>query len=103
MAFLKLTLVYCYDNDREVNVLIDIEELIIAKRSLRKIGDLFGITENDLNNPNCGDWIADQIKQLQQTALLVKGLQKQLSNNGSVENFPHVSLQVTEKENDPEV
>lgn len=77
-----------------MQVSFNVEELIIAKRSLRKIADIFGLQEADLINPNCGDWIVDQIKQLQQTALLVKSLQKQLSDNGSVEGYNNLNNKI---------
>lgn len=67
-----------------------LEGLIISKRSLRKVATLFGLTEEKLQDPNCGDWLVDQIKQLLTTNHMYKSIIKEHSDNGSVAEYSQI-------------
>lgn len=55
--------------------------------SLFIIGELWGLTEEELDHPNCGQWIKDQITQLQQSQLLINRMKERSADNKKVENY----------------
>lgn len=57
------------------------------RNSLLAVTKLFGLTEEEINNPNAGEWLADCIKQLQTAQLAIKTLQMRQNVNQRVENY----------------
>lgn len=67
--------------------------LAANRNSLVIIAKLFGLTEDEINNPNCGAWIADCIKQYQTSNILIKSMKLRNNENTNVETYNPDPLQ----------
>jgi len=63
--------------------------LAVRSLSLEQIGELFGLTQDELDDPNCGLWIVDEIKQLKTSQILARTEQMRKSPNQSVSAYTH--------------
>lgn len=67
--------------------------LSVRNRSFTKVCQLFGLSENEMNDPNAGDWIVDCIKQYQTAAMIAKSMKMRTAENQKVENYHKPPLQ----------